>query len=302
MEKQYLIKKWLDKELTPEEGEAFEALEESAFYKEIREEGQRFKGQNPSKLPSFEVLERKLVAKSPRATGLSEWLLKIAAVFVLGFGLYVFFAKSGENSIQTQLAQKELVELPDSSMVTLNELSDLRFNENTWDKERTVELKGEAFFKVAKGKKFDVQTSQGIVRVVGTQFNVQVSDDVFSVICYEGLVQVLYGEDKIELPAGSAYRVVDGFAETYAISVAEPEWLNNMKVFENMAVKTVFTALEEHYNIRIETENINVAKEFTGAFELNNLENALQAVAKSLNFTYEKSGENLVLIKSAENQ
>jgi ferric-dicitrate binding protein FerR (iron transport regulator) len=245
-------------------------------------------------------LEQKLVARKPSASKVSDWLLRIAAVFVLGLGLYVFHIKSGENLIETQLAQKELIELPDSSMVTLNELSDLRFNENTWDKERTVELKGEAFFKVAKGKKFDVQTAQGIVRVLGTQFNVQVTDDVFSVICYEGLVQVVYGDEKIELPAGNAYRVINGNAQAFTVSVVEPEWLKNMKVFENTSYKIVFKALEDHYNVRIETEGIVGDREFTGAFELDNLENALKAVTKTLNFTYERSGENLVLIRNAE--
>ena len=300
MEKEYLIKKWLDDQLTPEESMAFDALEESAFYKEIKMEGRRFKGQNPSELPSFQVLEQKLVARKPSASRVSDWLLRIAAVFVLGLGLYVFHIKSGENLIQTQLAQKERIELPDSSMVTLNELSELGFNENTWSRERTVSLSGEAFFKVAKGKKFDVQTAQGIVRVMGTQFNVQVTDDVFSVICYEGLVQVLYGDEKIELPAGNAYRVINGNAQAFTVSVVEPEWLKNMKVFENTSYKIVFKALEDHYNVRIETEGIVGDREFTGAFELDNLENALKAVTKTLNFTYERSGENLVLIRNAE--
>ena len=52
--------------------------------------------------------------------------------------------------------------------------------ENKWKNERSVNLDGEGFFKVAKGSKFDVETSAGTVSVVGTQFNVKNRKDDMS--------------------------------------------------------------------------------------------------------------------------
>jgi transmembrane sensor len=43
-----------------------------------------------------------------------------------------------------------------------------------WSKERTLSLEGEAFFEVQKGSKFSVVTSDGIVEVLGTSFDVTV--------------------------------------------------------------------------------------------------------------------------------
>ena len=69
----------------------------------------------------------------------------------------------------------------------LNELSQLEYNASKWDENRSLELKGEAFFDVEKGKRFDVTTEFGNVSVLGTEFNVLSRDSIFKVSCYEGL-------------------------------------------------------------------------------------------------------------------
>lgn len=63
MDKNYLIKKWLNNDLDSEEQKAFDELEDKAFLNEIIEEGKRFKGQNPSKVTAFKNLENKLNQK-----------------------------------------------------------------------------------------------------------------------------------------------------------------------------------------------------------------------------------------------
>ena len=66
----------------------------------------------------------------------------------------------------------------------------LKYASNKWDKKRRVRLEGEAFFKVAKGSTFTVDTKTGSVKVLGTQFNVKNRIGFFEVVCYEGLVGV----------------------------------------------------------------------------------------------------------------
>lgn len=299
MDKNYLIKKWLDNDLNSEEQKAFDALEDKQFFDEIIEEGQRFKGQNTSKVSTFENLEKGLKHKPEPTFNWTKTLLRIAAVFVIGFGLYSLFNKDQHSTFKTQLAQTEQVTLPDNSMVTLNELSQLEFN-NNWDEERSVELKGEAYFKVAKGKRFDVKTAKGIVSVLGTQFNVIARDSIFSVICYEGLVQVVHNNKTTKLPAGKAYRIINGKPEAYDVAVIQPEWLSNMKVFNEASIKDVFTSIESHYNVKIIAEDVDNSILFTGAFELDNLDNALKATTKSLNLTYEINVKNEVIIRGAK--
>lgn len=299
MDKNYLIKKWLDNDLNSEEQKAFDALEDKPFFNEIIEEGQRFKGQNTSKVSTFENLEKGLKQKPEPTFNWTKTLLKIAAVFVIGFGLYSLFNKDQHSTFETQLAQTEQITLPDNSMVTLNELSQLEFSDN-WDKERNVQLKGEAYFKVAKGKRFDVKTKSGTVSVLGTQFNVIARDSIFSVICYEGLVQVNYNNKITKLPAGKAYRIINGKPEAFNVAVIQPEWLSNMKVFNEASIGDVFTSIESHYNVKIIAKDVDNSILFTGAFELDNLENALRATTKSLNLTYEIKIKNEVIIRGAK--
>jgi ferric-dicitrate binding protein FerR (iron transport regulator) len=55
----------------------------------------------------------------------------------------------------------------------LNAASKLSFNEKKWADQRALTLEGEAFFKVQKGQTFSVNTTAGVITVLGTQFNVK---------------------------------------------------------------------------------------------------------------------------------
>lgn len=300
MDKNYLIKKWLDNDLTDQEQTAFDQMEDSPFLKEIIQEGKRFKGQNPYKVTSFESLDKQLQNKQQPSTNWMKVISRIAAIFIVGFGIYFLTNNDHLQTYETQLAQKEQVTLPDNSVVTMNELSRLDYDSKNWDNQRQLTLKGEAFFKVAKGKRFDVTTDFGTVSVLGTEFNVSARDSLFNVVCYEGLVQVIYKDKKIKLPAGKAYRIVNGLAEAYDIAVVEPEWLHNLKVFKDAKIGDVFTAIESHYKVRIITDGIDDSMRFTGAFELENLENALKATTETLKLTYEMEQEKVAVIKNAK--
>lgn len=300
MDKDYLLKKWLENDLTSEEQIAFDALEDSPFFKEIIQEGARFKNQNANKVMTFESLEKELKNKQKPSTNWLKIVTRVAAVFVIGFGLYFISTRNEQQTFETQVAQTEQITLPDNSKVTLNELSSLDFNSKNWDKQRSLNLKGEAFFKVAKGKRFDVNTRFGTVSVLGTQFNVSTRDSIFAVTCYEGLVQVTHNDKTLKLPAGKAYRIVNGVPEAFDVAVIQPEWLQQMKVFKNAPVGVVFTALENHYDITIVADNVDRSMLFTGAFELNNLDNALKATTESLELTYEIKNTKVAVVKNAE--
>ena len=300
MDKDYLLKKWLENDLTSEEQIAFDALEDSLFFEEIIQEGARFKNQNANKVMTFATLEKELNNKQKSSTNWLQIVTRVAAVFVIGIGLYFLTSKDEYQTFETQVAQTEQITLPDNSMVTLNELSSLDFNSKNWDKQRNLNLKGEAFFKVAKGKRFDVNTRFGTVSVLGTQFNVSTRDSIFIVACYEGLVQVTHNDKTIKLPAGKAYRIVNGVPEAFNVAVIQPEWLQNMKVFKNATIEAVFNALENHYKITIVADNVDRSMLFTGAFELNNLDNALKATTETLELTYEMKNAKVAIVKNTK--
>ncbi|HEY9125317.1 MAG TPA: FecR domain-containing protein, partial [Bacteroidales bacterium] len=114
----------------------------------------------------------------------------IAASIALFIGLWFGFEQWNHAKYSTSSGKTLTFELPDGSQVILNAESQVNWNKFRWKYSRIVILKGEALFKVNKGSRFEVQTSQNKVSVMGTKFNVFSRPGYFEVKCYEGKVAV----------------------------------------------------------------------------------------------------------------
>lgn len=296
MEKEYLEKKWLANDLTPEEQKAFDELPEAAFYTEIIQEATRFKAADQIKAAPFKIIESKLDGDTNKSVRFLRTFMRVAAILVLGFSIYYFYPDH-TITVTTDLAQTEHITLPDNSIVQLNEKSELSYNKKKWSNTRIVHLKGEAFFDVEKGQKFDVMTTNGSVQVLGTEFNVISSGTRIEVICYEGKVLVTRDDHIVQLSPGNGVIIDDGLKKDLAIAVSQPPWIQEKSVFSRAPIKDVFSELEQQYEIPIHTMAIDTTLLFTGAFDHDNLDNALKAITAPLNLTYEIK-TNQVNIKS----
>ena len=307
MENEFLVKKWLSNELSGAEMKSFKALEDAALYENIVEEAKHFKGEQRAKVLPFEEFDNLLIEKEDTSININRnnktnWvavLTKIAAIFVIGIAVFTYLNKNSLSSFETSYAQNEKITLPDNSTVNLNQLSKIEYSESTWDEKRTLNLNGEAYFDVEKGKRFDVVTEFGKVSVLGTEFNVLSKDGMFKVSCYEGLVQVEYNDELVKVPAGTEFKLQSGTADKTNIAIAEPQWLKEMSVFENANLKDVLLEMEKQYNVKIDYQT-NDKVYFTGAFEHNNLENALKSVTQALHLTYSIQDKE-VIVTHAEN-
>jgi len=117
----------------------------------------------------------------------------VAAVLVavIAIPAYLFPAGSGQREYATQLAQSRLITLPDGTQVTLGPRSSLKVKFE--DGERRVALTGgEAFFEVVHDERrpFLVEAGGSQVRVLGTKFDVNYSDQSLRVAVLQGLVEV----------------------------------------------------------------------------------------------------------------
>ena len=295
MKKDDLIQKWLHNELTDKEQAAFDALEEAKFLEEIIQEGQRFKADKHISIPSFENLNKRLSSKTT-STNWFSILSKIAAVFIIGLGMFYFLNTDDVTVFSTRYAESKAFTLPDNSLVRLNEFSHLEYNASTWKKRRSLHLKGEAFFDVEKGMRFDVITKNGVVSVLGTEFNVLDRDSILKVSCYEGLVQVSYDDKITTLPAGKELSIIKGIEQNTHTVLSQPKWLKNMSAFENALFTDVVVELEQQYNIKIQLNIHNSTLKFTGAFTNNNLDKALKSITHPFNLSYEIKNEQRVII------
>ena len=101
MDREDLIKKWLDNDLSEKEVQTFEALEHADLYKEIIEEAKRFDGSLHAKVKPFEAIENKLENKKPPLFNWLNTAMKIAAILVVGVAVFTLFGKDKVHSFHT---------------------------------------------------------------------------------------------------------------------------------------------------------------------------------------------------------
>ena len=297
MKENYLAK-WLNNELTPAELAEFEKTEEFATYRKILDVSGELEAPKFDVEKALEDLRNSRPEKEVPVISMRpmQKVMRIAAAIAVIIAVSYFYVNSLDVTVTTQFAQRSEVTLPDASEIILNAASEISYSEKKWDAERNVNLEGEAFFKVAKGKKFTVATSSGLVTVLGTQFNVENRKDFFEVTCYEGLVSVTYMGQETKLPAGTSFMVVKGkIKQPAAPDNSVPSWMNNESTFKSIPLAFVLDEFERQFNIEVETQNIDLDQLFTGTFSNTNVNLALQSISTPSHIKFNLE-ENKVLI------
>lgn len=295
MKREELISKWLNNDLNHQELEAFKMLEDYDDLVRLNHRLQAFKHDEYNTSKELESVLSTIKNKKAASKFWVKPLLRIAAILAICCTLY-YYTTTLDTTIQTEIAQKTTIELPDASTVSLNAKTFLAYNKKSWKNERNIELNGEAFFKVAKGSTFNVITTAGKVTVYGTQFNVKQRDQYFEVICYEGVVGVTHNSRHSKLKAGDSFLIIDGklIAKEKEETLA-PSWLQNESQFKSMPYKEVLAEFERQYNIVIILENIDDNQLFTGSFTHHNMDIALKSITLPLHVTYRKNNHTIIL-------
>ncbi|PCJ94538.1 MAG: histidine kinase [Flavobacteriaceae bacterium] len=296
MQENYLAK-WLNNELSGEELKDFMKSEAYASYQKIAEVSKTMEAPefNVDKaLNHFKDTNLTKKVKVIQLNPIRKIMRIAAAVAVIAVGSYFYIDSLNEN-IATQFAEHTQVILPDNSEIALNADSQVSYSEKKWDKERNVSLNGEAFFKVAKGKRFTVSTEDGVVAVLGTQFNVENREGYFEVSCYEGLVSVTYKGKEIMLPAGNSFLVINGkVIDMGTPKGAHPSWMDNESSFKSAPLKYVLDEFERQYNITVATQNIDLNQLFSGTFSNTNAELALESISVPSQILYKLEGNKVL--------
>lgn len=301
MKENYLAK-WLNNELTEQELEAFRATPEFRSYEKIVSAASRLEGPAFDADAALERLKANRGGAGGRVIAMRPWArwAGVAAALIFMLGSTYYFMNRPESSLEAGYAQHLETQLPDASEVVLNADSEISYNKKDWDGHRRVTLQGEAFFKVAKGKTFTVETQAGEVTVLGTQFNVLQRGDIFVVSCYEGLVRVDHAGAAVELPAGTAFRLVNGrVSKTEIPAESAPSWTRNESSFRSMPLAFVLQEFERQYNTEVETSGLDLTELYTGTFSNTNMNLALQSISTPLDLTFEVDGNKVLFYAKA---
>ncbi|GGW23631.1 iron dicitrate transporter FecR [Arenibacter certesii] len=296
MEENYLAK-WLNNELSEEEVAKFKATKEYTSYKKIVD------ATNSMEAPTFDMakakrdLYKRKEANETKVLTLNPYkkYLRIAAVIAVIVGISYFYNAPTNEIVNTQYAERAAVILPDDSEVQLNADSQISYQKKNWKENRNIDLKGEAFFKVAKGERFTVSTDMGMVTVLGTQFNVENREGIFEVSCYEGLVSVLYNQKETKLSAGQSLVVINGQLKTSELANGhQPSWLQDESTFKSIPLKFVLDEFQRQFNMEVETKDLDLEQLFSGSFSNTDKNLALQSISAPSGLKYKIEGEKVL--------
>ena len=303
MDKEEYIKKWLAHELSEEEKQAFEQSPDFASMKKLDKHLATFKapefnfneGLKDLKIRLKDKKRSKVVPLSPQRVG-----MRIAAGFILLLiSSYLLIRFIGVKEFSTETAQNISFYLPDSSYVQLNAKSDIAYNSVLWGYNRSIQLNGEAFFKVQKGEKFEVHSKNGKVTVLGTEFNVAQREGYFEVTCYEGTVSVTSQGKTDTLKAGNRYRIInDQILLSRKMLSKKPNWLSNESTFESIPLQMVLNELSRQYPIQLNSKQVDTQVLYTGGFTHKNLEDALKTICQPFDYQYKIRGQVVTIYRA----
>ena len=290
------LAKWLDGSISDATLKELVTEKDFIIYKKLKNGLELLDQLERPVRPSFNSVKKSIDQKrnAKKIQQSFKWGLSIAASILVVFGCYFAF-NSLETRYETSYAEQRTINLPDGSEVVLNAKSAINFTEKDWETNRRIKLIGEAFFKVKKGSAFKVQTPNGQVSVLGTQFNVKHTDAFFEVVCYEGKVSVINDKKEYLLNPGNTIRKINGTdPKKYNSEKLFPSWVNGESSFVSVPLNYVILELEKQYNIDIDAHKIDDSIIFTGSFSNKDLKLALASVFKTMNIRYLKD-ENGVL-------
>jgi ferric-dicitrate binding protein FerR (iron transport regulator) len=217
----------------------------------------------------FEILRRSLDNTKSVRTIRPMTILKIAAVFLISFGLgwvsqYIPFnnkQSSTEVTLQEIFVPKGQVNqvfLADGTRIWINSETRISLPSVFASNERSVNLDGEAFFEVAKDEKrpFRVNVNGQQIEVLGTSFNVRAYTN-------SKIIETTLTTGRIQLQTGSQTTILEpGEQSTFnkenksiVISKVDPgpfnAWKDGRFEFHDEYLLEVFKVVERWYDVEI---------------------------------------------------
>lgn len=240
---------------------------------------------------------------------------KVAVVILLpllgAFGMYLFLSSRISSSqspytIAVDNGQRANVTLPDGTKVWLNSQSKLTCVAGFNQKNRELQLAGEAYFEVAHNpqKPFRVLCDGMSVEALGTAFVVRAykEDKTVSSVLIQGKVRVgtsdgqtlLKPNDRIEYDKNAGKQIV-----THVTNASDfTGWRNNELRFENESLQEIAKSIERTYNVKMVFASNDLAKlRFTGTLNSSSLQSVLNILALTSSANFRIDHNQVILSK-----
>lgn len=218
-----------------------------------------------------------------------KWAVAASILIVISLGWFVLQQSTPElMQYATAEGETQIINLPDGSIVSLNENSQLSYQEAK--QQRLVELSGEAFFEVSHDPEnpFSVLNKTSKTTVLGTKFNIDgSSESQTKVSLIEGKISFEVGqEEQIILAPGEELSYdhnLKALVQDQAIDNNLLSWKTKTLKFENEKITKVIQTLEDYFDKEIELTLDTEDCRFTGSFN----DPKYEEIIEVLKFTFE---------------
>lgn len=260
---------------------------------------------------TFSLIEKRII-KSRSKSPLIKYAGYVAAIIIVAFLSTMIYNHTKQSTtilyVSTSYGEKKEIILPDGSKVVLNNMSTISYPEKMNGKTRNVTLKGEAYFDVAKNpnKAFIVKADKVEVRVLGTKFNINAyeNEENITTTLFDGSVSVSANSRNTNKLKPGEQAIFSKKTEKFATLILanldnEAAWRNNQLVFDNEKLSDILSTLSRQYNVtfNVSDKQLNQLR-ITARFNSSeSIENALNILGKSAEFTYIKNNNNYKIIK-----
>jgi transmembrane sensor len=201
-----------------------------------------------------------------------HYFQRVAAIFVLMLGvsgaLYTYWNVPGFGR-WTAFETGDYIdslELPDNSVVFLNNHSSVKYLKRFDNGKRTVSLRGEGFFDVTHDQfnPFHVKTPEGVdVEVLGTSFHLEAGRGIENLVLNvtEGVVAIGYRGTSDRIKAGHTARIDDRkFAIMPFVDTNFLSWKTGELIFSQSSLSSIAHGLREHFS-EIQRVKLNAQSE-----------------------------------------
>lgn len=216
------------------------------------------------------------------------------------------------NTLTTARGETYVLTLPDKSKVWMNAATTLKFPVSFQDdKQRRVELNGEAYFEVSKDKMhpFIVTTSRQEVEVLGTHFNISSypEEQVVKTTLLEGSVKVYATVANNNLP-GKSVLLVPGQQSVLTGSAVHVQhvdtdeaiaWKKGEFMFNDEPLEMIMNKIGRWYNLDVvyEDEEMKIKQFKGGITRFSKVSKVLTMLERTGRVNFEIKGNTIIVRK-----
>ena len=251
---------------------------------------------------------RRMQYKANLRIGIAGIAAGIIFMLVLANLLKINFGAENKSSVtfQTQIGNKSLLILPDSSKVWLNSCTSIRYDRHFNKRQRDVYISGECYFEVSRSKKpFVVHANELSVRVYGTHFNVSAypDEEKIETSLESGKIGISHsGQQEYFIKPGQmvVYNKQTTRFTIHTAPVAEySAWRNDKMYLHNESLSDLAEKLKRQYGIQMRFQPLELGDRvhYTGVFGNENLIEILQAISVASGVKVTKENSEYILSK-----